>query len=107
MPQITENLAGQYADAVINILTEHFPDLRDRLLGPGVRDSIVKQVNDPTRAFETIVTFTREWRLHPADRYDDDPWRVRLGCHKDHWTDADIRFSDSVNARLRAIKLEA
>jgi hypothetical protein len=105
MPQITETLAGRYAFAVHQVLADHFPDLATSYLGMSVRGKIARQAASPDHRFEVIVTYTREWRLHPADVCDD-PWRVRLGCHKDNWTEADRRFSDSVNARLRTIRLE-
>lgn len=102
---LNQQSASKYADTVVRILAEDFPDLANSYLGMSVRGKIARQVASPDNRFEVIVTFTREWRLHPADVCDD-PWRVQLGCHKDNWTEDDIRSSDCVNARLRAIRLE-
>ena len=107
MPTITEQAAQRYASAVIDVLADYFPSLKNgSLLGRAVPGDIARQAVTPTRAFELIISYTREWRLHPAPALDDDQWRVRIGCHKDNWTEADIRFSDRINARLRAIKME-
>jgi hypothetical protein len=105
MATLTETLAGRYATAVIGVLAKDFPDVADDNLGRLVRSDLTKQAASPDHRFELIVTYTREWRLHPVGA-GPEPWRVELVCHKNNVTAADVRFSDSVNARLRAIRLE-
>jgi hypothetical protein len=105
MATLTETLAGRYATAVVDVLAGHFPDLKDRSLGRIVPEEVARQAEAPMRSFELIVTYTREWRLHPVGA-GLEPWRVELACHKNRPTGEDVRFSDSVNARLRAITLE-
>lgn len=108
MPEIYAHTAHAYAEAVVAVLAEEFPSVtHGSSLGRMVLQDVAWQAQNPTRSFEVIVTYTREWRLHPEELdFGSDRWRVVLGCHKDHWTEADIRFSDFVNARLRAIRLE-
>lgn len=105
MATLTETLAGRYALAVHQVLADHFPDLATSYLGMITRREIARQAASPDNWFELVVTYTREWRLHPIGA-GPEPWRVELVCHKNRVTDADVHFSDSVNARLRAIKLE-
>lgn len=98
--------AHAYAESVVAVLAKEFPAVTPgSSLGRVILQDVAWQAQMPTRSFEVIVTYAREWRLHQDD-VRGEPWRVRIGCHKDRWTEADIRFSDSVNARLRAIKLE-
>jgi hypothetical protein len=108
MPTITEQAAQRYAAAVIDVLASEFPDVADQSqgrLGWIARNDVTRQASSPDHWFELIVTYTREWRLHPIGA-GLDPWRVELVCHKDRVTDTDIRLSDQINAQLRAIKLE-
>lgn len=105
MPTITEQAAQRYAAAVVAVLASDFPDLQDPGLGRTVRSQLARQVEAPMRSFELIVTYTREWRLHPA-AVGDDRWRVKLVCHKNKVTGADLAFGQRVNAALRAIELE-
>jgi hypothetical protein len=101
MPTITEQAAQRYAAAAIRVLAEDFPGVDASY----TTKQIVRHVQNPAEPFETCIDLTREWRLHREDAFNDRR-RVLIACHKDNWTEADIRFSDSVNARLRAIKLE-
>jgi hypothetical protein len=105
MSTITEQAAQRYAAAVIDVLAGHFPDAADDSLGRVVRSDLRKQAASPDHRFELIVTYSRQWRLPPVGA-GLEPWRVELVCHKNTVTDEDIRLSDSVNARLRAIWLE-
>lgn len=101
MPTITEQAAQRYAAAVIDVLASDFPAIDAAF----TEERIAQHVLNPHEPFETCIDLTREWRLHREDAFNDRR-RVQIGCHKDHWTEADIRFSDSVNARLRAIRLK-
>lgn len=105
MSTLTENLAARYATAVTDALAAEFVSLRhDAYTERMLRRSIIRHAQQPDEPFETCIDMPRNWRLHREDGFRE-RWRVRLACHKDNWTDKDIRFTDSVNARLRAIKL--
>ena len=102
MATLTENQAARYAEDVVKVLATDFPIIGDSLFA---EEQIARHAQNPDVPFEMSIDFTREWRLHREDAFKERR-RVKLGCHKDNWTEADIRFSDSVNARLRAIRLE-
>lgn len=105
MPTITGQAAQRYAAAVVDELAAALPGVPLLPHLEQIKDAIVRHALNPSEPFETCIDLTRNWRLHREDAYHDRRC-VLMHCHKDNWTDRDIRFSDSVNARLRAIKLE-
>ncbi|MCW2901766.1 MAG: hypothetical protein JWO67_4031 [Streptosporangiaceae bacterium] len=96
--------AERYAAAVVGALVDDFPALKDRTLGRIAPEEIARQAEAPMRSFELIVTYTRKWRLHPAPSCEG-RGRVKLICHKDNVTKADIRFAQRLNTALQAIEL--
>lgn len=106
MSRIAEDPAGRYAEAVMTVLAEEFVSLRhDTYTEKIVRNAIIRHAQNPDEPFETSIDLTRNWRLHREDAFRE-RWRVKIGCHKDNWTEDDIRFSDSVNRKLDAIRVE-
>jgi hypothetical protein len=103
MPTITEQVAQRYAAAVIDILAPDFPAVKDNSLGRILPEEIARQAEAPMRSFELIVTYTREWRLIPADG---DRRRVQLACFKARASYEESARSRRMNAALRAIDLE-
>lgn len=103
MPEIYAHTAHAYAEAVVAVLTKEFPSVTPgSSLGRIILQDVAWQVQNPTRSFEVIVTYTREWRLHPA-AIGEGRWRVKLICHKDRVTEADLAFGQRINAALAAI----
>ena len=102
MPTITEQAAQRYAAAVIDILAGDFPAVKDNSLGRILPEEIARQAEAPMRSFELIVTYTRQWRLHPAS-IGEGRWRVKLICHKNKVTEADLEFGQRINTALAAI----
>lgn len=97
-------LARRYAAAVVDALAYDFPALKDDSLGRLVPKEIARQAEAPSRMFELIVDYAREWRLHPAHA-GGDQWRVCIGCHKTNPTAADAEREQHINTALRAIEL--
>jgi hypothetical protein len=103
MTTITEQAAQRYAAAVIDVLSCGFPAVKDNSLGRILPVEIARQAEAPLRSFELIVTYTREWRLIPADG---DHQRVQLACFKARASHEESILSRRINSALRAIDLE-
>jgi len=93
-----------YANAVIDVLAEDFPGLRDPVTASIVREHVYANVrrqclievivDDPGRA---------NWRLVAAPH---DRRRVHLGCWKLHRTEADSERWARLNAALDALEIQ-
>lgn len=105
MPQITEDLAGRYAAAVVRVLADDFRALKDETVRRIVTESVARQAFAPVPSFEVIVDdlSSANWRL-TADR--DDQRRVRLGCFRMRPHNADDERKRRINTTLCAIELE-
>lgn len=105
MAEHASDLAAAYADAVLAVLKAEFPSLDNGLLDRLVHRHITEQATAPTRSFEVIVTYTRQWRLVP-DRANEDQWRVQIACRIDAPTAEDWAREGRINEALRAITVD-
>jgi hypothetical protein len=93
-----------YAESVVGVLREHFPDLADPMVAAALTTAIKRQVRDPHDAFEFIVDdpVAANWRLKARS---DDRRRVHLACYRIRTArrESDVLLTHTVNGALAAL----
>jgi hypothetical protein len=99
-----DTTAASYAESVVGVLREHFPDLADPTAAEIIARAVRRQANDPHDAFEVIVDNPRSanWRLRA---WREDRRRVHLACYRMTERDQDVQFTRTVNDALAALKV--
>ena len=94
---------SEYANAVIDLLTADFPDLRDPVTADIVRERVTAHAANPGGFLEVIIDdpYSARWRLVAAPGKAQ-RGRVRLTCRKpyptqDDW-DRELRLNEALQA---------
>lgn len=84
-----KGVIGRDAQAIVDALTPHFPDLKDPIVAEVIGEALQRQITEPSDAFEAILDMPNaNWRLKRAWR--DGPRQVRMTCYvldptEKHW----------------------
>jgi hypothetical protein len=95
--------ADTYAESVVGVLREHFPDLTDPMVAAALTTAIKRQVRNPHEAFEFIVDDpgSANWRLKARS---EDRRRVHLACYRRTQRESDVLLTHTVNGALSALE---
>ena len=93
-----------YAESVVGVLREHFPDLTSPITAEIVRRAVDRNASDPHASFEVIVDnpSSANWRLKGLSK---DPRRVHLACYRMTERDSDVQLMHTVNDALSALEV--
>ena len=93
---------GAYAQAVLDVLTPHFPDLANPATAEAVGDAIQQHRTNPGVGVGVVLDASGDWRLR-AHR--DIRGHVRCACWKapEQITEQDCELVEAINARLDAL----
>ncbi len=92
---------GAYALAVLDVLRDDFPDLRESHVAEVIGDAITQNQVFPSNAHECLLDTLGNWRL---GQHHDMPGRVRLSCCRFEESDADRAKVERINTLLDKIR---